>query len=390
MKNERSRARNTDGQVIVDEGRATADVKIESSEHDVVLRGVSHFFGRNQVLSNVSLLIKRGEFFGILGPSGSGKTTTMRIIGGFIIPTTGEVYLQNELMGRRPAYCRNTTMVFQHLALFPHMKVYDNLAYGLKVRRVSRDEIKTRVNKVLEVVHLEGFEDRYPKQLSGGQQQRIALARALIVEPSVVLFDEPLGSLDLKLRREMQIEIKNIQRRLGTTFIYVTHDQQEAINMCDRIAILNEGKIVQIGTAEEIYEQPRTRFVANFIGDINFLEGKIVAKDDSTATVESRGLTFKAGDREQFHIGDPVVLCIRPERILLGESAKGCDTLYTARIIDMIYSGPARRCIVQLPNRIRFKADLDAKATVDFRIGDETRVGWYAGDGALLAGDIPG
>ncbi len=379
--------KNTDGQTTVDAIRSTA---VGRGEHDVVLRGISHFFGKNQVLSNVSLSIRRGEFFGILGPSGSGKTTTMRIIGGFIIPTVGEVYLQNELMGRRPAYCRNTTMVFQHLALFPHMNVFGNLAYGLKIRRVSRGEIKTRVNKVLEVVHLESFEDRYPKQLSGGQQQRIALARALIVEPSVVLFDEPLGSLDLKLRREMQVEIKNIQRRLGTTFIYVTHDQQEAINMCDRIAILNEGEIVQIGTAEEIYEQPRTRFVANFIGDINFLEGKIVAKDDSTATVESHGLSFKAGDREQFHIGDSVVLCIRPERILLGESAKGCDTLYTARIIDMIYSGPARRCIVQLSNSIRFKADLDAKATANFRVGDETRAGWYAGDGALLAGDIPG
>lgn len=381
--------RDTNIQATVDEGRTTVGVGVGGGEDDVVLRGISHFFGRNQVLSNVSLVIRRGEFFGILGPSGSGKTTTMRIIGGFIIPTMGEVYLQNELMGRRPAYRRNTTMVFQHLALFPHMTVFDNLAYGLKVRRVSRNETKARVNGVLEVVHLEGFEDRYPKQLSGGQQQRVALARALIVEPSVVLFDEPLGSLDLKLRREMQIEIKNIQRRLGTTFLYVTHDQQEALNMCDRIAIMNEGKIEQIGSAEEIYERPQTRFVADFIGDTNFFAGKIVEKDGEIATIESEGLSFKAEDSDQFRVGEVVALCIRPERVLMGESAKKCDTVHHARITDMVYSGAVRRCMIQLSNSARLKADLDAKATADFRVGDETRVGWYARDGALLAGVMP-
>jgi len=362
---------------------------VGGDRYDVVLRNISHSFGRNQVLNDVSLSIRTGEFFGILGPSGSGKTTTMRIIGGFIIPTAGEVYLQNELMGRRPAYRRNTTMVFQHLALFPHMSVFDNLGYGLRIRRVSKEEIKVRVDRVTEVVHLEGFEDRYPKQLSGGQQQRVALARALILEPSVVLFDEPLGSLDLKLRREMQIEIKNIQRRLGTTFIYVTHDQQEALNMCDRIAIMNEGKIEQIGTAEEIYERPQTRFVADFIGDTNLLDGKVIAKHGKITTIESDGLSFRAEDERQFHVGDPVALCIRPERILIGGSTKGCETVYPARITDLIYSGAVRRCMVQLPNSARLKADLDAKVTMDFLAGDETMVGWYARDGALLAEGDP-
>jgi ABC-type Fe3+/spermidine/putrescine transport system ATPase subunit len=353
--------------------------------HDVLLHKVSHFFGRNHVLKDVSLTIRKGEFFGILGPSGSGKTTAMRIIGGFIFPTSGEVYLQNEPMGRRPAYLRNTTMVFQHLALFPHMKVFDNLAYGLKIRRVSRGKIKDRVSDVLEVVHLKGFEYRYPKQLSGGQQQRVALARALILEPAVVLFDEPLGSLDLKLRREMQIEIKNIQRRLGTTFIYVTHDQQEALNMCDRIAIMNDGKIEQVGTAQEIYERPETLFVANFIGDANFLRGKVIETRDNIATVESDGLHFLADNREHFQGGESVVLCVRPERVLIGENTMVCDTKHRAKITDLIYFGAIRRCMAQLPNRINLKADLDTKVTANLHVGDNTTVGWHTRDGTLLS-----
>lgn len=357
---------------------------IEKTLYDCVLRNISHYFGPNQVLHDVSLSIHKGEFFGILGPSGSGKTTTMRIIGGFIIPNLGEVYLQNEMMGRRPAYRRNTTMVFQHLALFPHMTVFNNLAYGLKIRKKPAKEIKTRVASALEVVHLEDLGERYPKQLSGGQQQRVALARALILEPSVVLFDEPLGSLDLKLRREMQIEIKNIQRRLGTTFIYVTHDQQEALNMCDRIAIMNEGKIEQIGTAEEIYERPQTRFIADFIGDTNFLDGQVCVHEENASTIEANGLVFHAKDEGRFEVGETVALCIRPERIMLGESASGCDTLHPAHIINLIYSGPMRRCIVELSNSVRLKADLDAKATADFRVGDETQIGWLVKDAALL------
>ena len=362
---------------------------IEEIQYDCVLHNISHYFGRNQVLHNVSLSIKKGEFFGILGPSGSGKTTTMRIIGGFIVPYVGDVYLQSELMGRRPAYYRNTTMVFQHLALFPHMTVFANLAYGLKIRKLSVKEIKARVAEALEVVHLGGLGKRYPKQLSGGQQQRVALARALILEPGVVLFDEPLGSLDLKLRREMQIEIKNIQNRQGTTFIYVTHDQQEALNMCDRIAIINKGKIEQVGTAEEIYEHPRTKFVADFIGDTNFFDGKIYSRKENILTIEANRLIFHTKDENRFEVGDEVSLSIRPERITIGENTSKCDTLYSAHIINLIYSGPIRRCIVELSNGVRLKADLDAKATADFRVGDETQIGWFIKDTALLATENP-
>ena len=360
---------------------------IEDIQYDCVVQDISHHLGNNQVLHDVSFSVQKGEFFGILGPSGSGKTTTMRIIGGFIIPDAGEVYLQNERMGRRPAFRRNTTMVFQNLALFPHMTVSANVAYGLKIRKMPAKEIKARVRDSLEVVHLEGLEDRYPKQLSGGQQQRVALARALILEPSVVLFDEPLGALDLKLRREMQIEIKNIQQRLGTTFIYVTHDQYEALNMCDRIAIMNAGRIEQIGTAEEIYEQPRSRFIADFIGDANFLDGKVRMYQANISTIEVNGLVFHAQDEGRFKVGDAVVLCIRPERIMIDEGADECDTQQAAHIINVIYSGPVRRCIVELPNSVRLKVDLDAKATAGFRIGDKIQIGWFAKDAALLVAE---
>jgi spermidine/putrescine transport system ATP-binding protein len=359
---------------------AIEDVRGEPAQHDVEILGVSHAYGRTQVLTDVSLRIRKGEFFGILGPSGSGKSTTLRIIGGFVIPTAGEVYIQGELMGTKPPYRRNTTMVFQHLALFPHKKVFDNLAYGLKLRRVAKQEIKDRVAQALGTVQLSGLEERYPKQLSGGQQQRVALARALILEPGVVLFDEPLGSLDLKLRREMQIEVKNLQHRLGTTFVYVTHDQQEALTMCDRIAIMDQGKIEQIGTAEEIYERPRTRFVADFVGDTNFLDGRVREKDGSVATIESNGLSITAVDKGRFQVGDEIALSIRPERLHVGSSADTCDVLYKAQITDIIYTGAMRRLLLRLPNDMSLKADLDARTVDRLQINDEVDVGWYSED----------
>ena len=355
-----------------------------SDKSAVMLREVSHFFGENQVLKDVTLRIKRSEFFGFLGPSGSGKTTILRTIGGFVIPTIGEVCIDGKPMGRQPPYRRNTTMVFQHLALFPHMTVFNNLSYGLKIRRTSRTDIKLKVARALETVQLAGFANRYPRELSGGQQQRVALARALILEPSVVLFDEPLGSLDLKLRREMQIEIKALQQQLKKTFIYVTHDQQEALAMCDRIAIVNAGQIEQIGTAEEIYERPRTRFVADFIGDTNFLDGKIIAKDGSQATIESDGIRIIARDEERFGLGEVVGLCIRPERVVAGQSAADCEVHFEGRLLQMIYAGGMRRCIMQMGQKAVFKADLDARVTADLKIGDPIEVGWDIEDAYLV------
>ena len=354
------------------------------SAFDVVLEKISHWYGANRVLEDVSLKIRKGEFFGILGPSGSGKTTTLRVIGGFVIPTDGEVYLENELMGRRPPYRRNTTMVFQHLALFPHLSVFANLAYGLKLRKVDRDEIKKRVARSLDMVQLSGLEDRRPKQLSGGQQQRVALARALILEPSVVLFDEPLGSLDLKLRREMQIELKRIQRRLGKTFVYVTHDQMEALNMCDRIAVMNNNRLEQIGTPEEIYEKPGSRFVADFIGDTNFISGKVEGREGGEVLIGAAGTVFRAPDDGRVQPGNEAAFSIRPERISIGPAAKTQEIRVDGVVREAIYAGARRRFLVVLPGDLTVKVDVDAKENPDLEIGRETTVGWSAGDAYLI------
>ncbi len=365
-------------------GITTLEEAIAQDRYDVEVRNVTHFYGRTKVLDEINLKVRKGEFFSLLGPSGAGKTTLLRIIGGFVFPTRGSVYIQNERMDHRPPYQRNTTMVFQHLALFPHMNVFDNVAYGLKVRRRPWQEIARRVAEVLELVKLTGFENRYPKQLSGGQQQRVALARSIVVEPSVVLFDEPLGSLDLKLRREMEVELKNLQRVLGTTFIYVTHDQEEALTMSDRIGVINEGRLEQVGTVEEIYEKPRTRFVADFIGDTNLIEGKVVSIQDQVATLRAAPLTFVAEARGDFREGYLVCLSVRPEKVRLGEAAEACPVRCQGIVQDIIYTGAKRRYLVRLENGRTLKADVLAGEATAFTVGDEVSVGWQGQDAYLL------
>lgn len=351
----------------------------ESSDqmtYDVEVHNLVHFYGSTKVLDDVSLAIRKGEFFSILGPSGSGKTTTLRIIGGFVTPTEGSVSIQNEAVTEQPPYRRNTTMVFQHLALFPHMTVFNNLAYGLKIRRRPKAEIEERVKKTLQLVKLAGFERRYPRQLSGGQQQRVALARSIILEPSVVLFDEPLGSLDLKLRREMQVELKNLQKVVGTTFIYVTHDQEEALTMSDRIAVMNEGRVEQIGTAEEVYERPRTRFVADFIGDTNLLEGTVKAMNGNVVTVEVGDLTLKARAETQLDTGAPVAVSIRPERINLSDRESPAEHCFRGEVLDIIYTGSRRRSMVRLDNGHELNVDTPSTASAELAIGDAVWIDW--------------
>ena len=246
-----------------------------NDSYAVELRNVVKRFGQVTAVDHVSLTIPHGEFFSLLGPSGCGKTTTLRMIGGFEIPNEGEVLIENEAQGYKPPFQRPVNTVFQSYALFPHMNIHQNVAFGLQMRKVSRDEIDNKVHDMLELVHLPGMSNRKPNQLSGGQQQRVALARALINQPKVLLLDEPLGALDLKLRKAMQLELKSIQERVGITFIYVTHDQEEALTMSDRIAVMHQGKVLQVGTPEEIYEHPQNRFVADFIGETNFMIGKV-------------------------------------------------------------------------------------------------------------------
>ena len=251
----------------------------------VELREVTKKFGEVTAVDQIDLQIGDGEFFSLLGPSGCGKTTTLRMIGGFEMPTSGEVFISGEAQGFKPPFQRPVNTVFQSYALFPHMNIFQNVAFGLQMKKVPKDEIKTRVDEMLELVQLPGMGSRKPNQLSGGQQQRVALARALINHPQVLLLDEPLGALDLKLRKAMQLELKDIQERVGITFIYVTHDQEEALTMSDRIAVMNLGKVLQIGSAQEIYEQPQSRFVADFIGETNYLSGKVLRLQDIFAEI---------------------------------------------------------------------------------------------------------
>lgn len=310
----------------------------------IELRRVSKRFpnpsgGEVRAVDGVSLQIRDGEFFSLLGPSGCGKTTTLRMIAGFELPSEGEILIHSKPMGSTPPFKRPVNTVFQHYALFPHMSVGENVAFGLHMKGVPRSEIEPRVTEALRMVRLEGMENRKPKQLSGGQQQRVAVARALINRPEVLLLDEPLGALDLKLRKEMQLELKTLQREVGITFIYVTHDQEEALTMSDRIAVMNQGLVLQVGTPAEIYEHPADRFVADFIGESNLLEGVVAGQRGEILEIElDGGLRICAHAHREVRQGGKVAVAIRPEKIDLGPGQSQENQL-TARLEGMIYIG---------------------------------------------------
>jgi spermidine/putrescine transport system ATP-binding protein len=287
------------------------------------LVGVSRRFGSVAAVDDVSLEIREGEFFSLLGPSGCGKTTTLRMVAGFETPDAGRILLQGSDVTRVPANRRAVNMVFQQYALFPHMSVYDNVAFGLRVKRVPRGDHRSRVEEILRIVELEGFERRRPRQLSGGQQQRVALARALVNNPAALLLDEPLGALDVKLRKQMQLQLKAIQHDVGTTFVYVTHDQEEALAMSDRIAVMNGGRVEQIGSPREIYEHPRTAFVADFIGSLNALDLRIDEVVGANAVMrlgQDQRLVAPVGSGRR--PGETVRVAVRPERVRI-EAAAG-------------------------------------------------------------------
>jgi spermidine/putrescine transport system ATP-binding protein len=294
------------------------------AEVDVRLERVTKDFGETVAVDDLSLDIAVGEFFSLLGPSGCGKTTTLRIIGGFEEPTRGTVYLRGRDVTDLPPHRRDVNTVFQSYALFPHLNVFENVAFGLRRRKVPSDEIDTRVREALKLVDLEGFEKRKPGQMSGGQQQRVALARALVNEPQVLLLDEPLGALDLKLRKQMQLELKRIQQEVGITFIYVTHDQEEAMTMSDRLAVMRNGRIEQIGPPEEVYENPQTQFVAAFLGASNLLEGELKEQRNGTSSVLLQGgdVVHLPSDRAPFRSGVSVLVGVRPEKITIGPEDK--------------------------------------------------------------------
>jgi len=349
----------------------------------VELINISKSFGNVRAVRNVSLQIRKNEFFSLLGPSGCGKTTTLRIIAGLEEPDSGVVKLDGKDVTYVPTHKRNIGMVFQTLALFPHMDVYDNIAFGLRMRNYPESEIRKRVREMLEIVRLSGLEHRRIHQLSGGQRQRVALARALIVQPAVLLLDEPLGALDLKIRQHMMVELKRVQREVGTTFIYVTHDQTEAMVMSDRIAIMKDGVIQQIGEPYEIYMKPRNKFVATFIGDaINMIEGDYL---ESGVVATSLGQIKTIASDEYF--GKRVIVAIRPEKVLIGnEVTEDVDNVFEGTVSMTIFRGTFIEYRVMLGRDIEFivfKPHVGSSAPL-LTPGSSVKIGWNRDSGIIL------
>ena len=316
-----------------------------TSASAIVLQGVSKRYGTQLALEPIDLEIHEGEFFCLLGPSGCGKTTTLNLIGGFVAPSSGEIHIRGERVDRLPPHRRNVNTVFQSYALFPHMTVRENVGFGLKMARVPKAESGGRIEEALALVGLETFGHRLPTQLSGGQQQRVAVARALVNRPAVLLLDEPLGALDLKLRKRLQVELAQIHRDVGTTFVYVTHDQEEAMSMATRIAVLNHGRIEQIGTPDEIYYRPSSLFVADFIGESNFVEvsvasstnGKVHLADGTPMPCTTGNVSGKGGR---------VTLMVRPESVHVSASNEAPPAIVRGRIVQTSFLGSETRIVV--------------------------------------------
>jgi spermidine/putrescine transport system ATP-binding protein len=326
----------------------------------VEVRGLSKRFGEVAALDDVSLDVEEGDFFALLGPSGCGKTTLLRIIGGFENPTSGDVLIGGKSVLGQPPYLRPTNMIFQHLALFPHMSVFENIAFGLKMKREPVDAIRAKVQEALALVRLSGFESRGIDQLSGGQKQRVAMARALVNGPSVLLLDEPLGALDLQLRLQMHDELRRLHRSLGSTFVFVTHDQGEAITLANRIAVMNAGKVVQVGTPEEIYDAPQTRFVAQFIGQSNLMEGRVVeALPGRRLVVECSGVRLRCRTAVELPVGSPATLSLRYERVQLSNGSVPADAVpIAATVTDRTFMGSAVRLNVRTAGGLALVADV--------------------------------
>jgi spermidine/putrescine ABC transporter ATP-binding subunit len=318
---------------------------------DIELAHCGKRYGSLSVLNDVSLQIRSGEFITVLGPSGCGKTTTLRVIGGFIIPDEGSVFIRGKDVTNLPPYRRNIGVVFQNYALWPHMTVFEILAFGLRIRKLPREEIARRVDRALEMVRLAGLKDRYPRELSGGQQQRVAMARALAIDPEVIILDEPLSNLDRRLREEMRIELKRMQRSLGVTMLFVTHDQEEALSMSDKVVVMQSGSIQQVADPRTVYERPNNSFVAGFLGSANFLDGQLAenGRDQMSSVRLGGGAVIEAHSPIQRQVGENVRLIIRPEWMVLVRqtASKGVNEL-NGSVREVIYEGSAIRYGISL------------------------------------------
>jgi spermidine/putrescine transport system ATP-binding protein len=360
----------------------------------LVLDSVQKSYGSNEILRGIDLRIGDGEFLTVVGPSGSGKTTILRLIGGFTEPSSGDIRLDGNSIVGMPIFRRPFNTVFQDYALFPHLTVAQNVAYGLKVRHQPRREIGDEVSRTLALVHLEGYGSRYPSQLSGGQQQRVALARAIICRPRLILLDEPLGALDAELRRHMQMFLKEVQRSIRTTFLFITHDQEEAISMADRICIMQSGRLVQVGTPHDVYYRPVNEYVARFFGDNNLVNGRIGMRDGPNRAIETPIGTFRCLVEDQpavgaANVGQPASMVVRPEAIRPALPHEQADNSVEVEVEDISFGGPNTHIRIRpvshpgSPLKMRMSSSAGA---LPFQRGDLVRVAWSAIDcRAILA-----
>jgi spermidine/putrescine transport system ATP-binding protein len=352
----------------------------------IELDRVSKHFGSHVAVHEAHFTIGEGEFFSLLGPSGCGKTTTLRMIAGFEQPSSGEIRLEGHDVSRVPPYKRNVNTVFQHYALFPHMSIWDNVAFGPRNRKASKADIRRKVDEVLQVVRLGDLAKRRPGQLSGGQQQRVALARALVNEPSALLLDEPLGALDLKLRQAMQLELKRIQREVGITFIYVTHDQEEALTMSDRIAVMSEGRVEQIGSPTEVYHRPSTVFVANFIGQANLWPCRIHALNGQGAEVAALGRPLTVTyDHSELRADTDGVVMVRPERVRVSADEPAGEAAVRTEVADLVFQGAVVRLTLRAADGNEVIAHVGGDTSLPLlRPGDTVFVSWPSDAARLL------
>lgn len=355
----------------------------------IQLRGVEKYYGSQKILEPIDLDIKDGEFLTFLGPSGCGKTTLLRLLAGLEKPTSGKILIDGKDATDLAPQERHINTVFQSYALFPHMTVYDNIAFGLRCDGVTESEIHSRVKEMLRIVRLQDFEKRKPKELSGGQQQRVAIARAMVKEPVVLLLDEPLSSLDYRLRKNMQIELKQLQRRLGITFVFVTHDQEEALSMSDKIVVLQQGRLVQQGTPREIYENPKNLFAASFIGECNLFDVHVDDVEDGILKINIQGIQYELLNRGKFSASDRVLVLIRPEDLrVYHDNARDTKRMFAAQIHEVIYKGTTIDLILKLPDGTLLSAtkffDEDDGHEDTYAVGESVWVNWPLGWEVIL------